>query len=415
MIYLKLLSSSFQFAVNALRMNKLRTLLSLLGVTVGIFSIIAVLAAVDSMDKMIKSELSGFDKNMIYVFNGSFGPTDIPAWKVDQFPKVTYEEYDYLKKNLSNIEYITFTYFASNENIKSGSNYANSVTIKPSGSDAHYLDNVKMAKGRFYNESEAANGNPVIVVGNEVANALFGYAEPIGEEVRLYGKRFTVIGVMEKQGAISIGGGLDEAAYIPINSFRQIFGDNVAYFFPAIITKPVKDVDINRFKSDLESKLRAFRGIKIGEDNNFFVNVLGGMMDFVDKIISQVNVIGWIISMFSLLVGGFGIANIMFVSVKERTYLIGVQKAIGAKNNVILFQFLFEAIILALIGGVVGIFLVWGIAAIASKVLDFNFVLSFWNIFVGLSLSTVIGLISGYLPARAASKLDPVEAIRSGI
>ncbi|WP_158961442.1 ABC transporter permease [Myroides fluvii] len=414
-LYFRLLLSSFQFAINALRTNKLRTLLSLLGVTVGIFSIIAVLAAVDSMDRTIKSELSGFDRNMIYVFNHSFGPSEIPRWKIDQFPNVTYEEYDYLKRNLRDVEYASFNIFVRNENMKADRYYANDVIVRPCSSDMQYLDNVKMASGRFFNESEAVNGSAVVVIGNEIANTLFPGQDPLGKEVRLYGRKFVVIGVLDKQGAISIGGGHDETAYIPINLFRQMFGDNIKAYTPVIVLKPYEQADIKLFEDEITAKLRSFRGLKVGEDINFFVNVFGGMMEFLDNIIAQMNVVGWIISMFSLLVGGFGIANIMFVSVKERTHLIGIQKAIGAKRRIILLQFLFESIILALIGGMVGIILVWTIAKGVSIWLDFAFVLSLINIAVGLGLSIVIGLISGYLPARSAAKLDPVEAIRSGM
>jgi putative ABC transport system permease protein len=175
-------------------------------------------------------------------------------------------------------------------------------------------------------------------------------------------------------------------------------------------------IDLEGFKSEISQKLRNRRGLKVGAIDNFFVNKLSGMTDAIDGIIGFMNTVGWIISGFSLLVGGFGIANIMFVSVKERTNLIGIQKSLGAKNKFILFQFLFEAIILAVIGGLIGLLFVWITALVASNFTgEFNFVLSFWNMFIGFSLSTLIGLISGVIPAISASKLDPVEAIRTGM
>lgn len=203
--------------------------------------------------------------------------------------------------------------------------------------------------------------------------------------------------------------------FFPVNFIRRLYGDNSDMLTPAILIKPEKGIDIEEFKADLAQKLRSFRGIKPGEINNFFLNVLSGFTDFIDNIIGQMNLVGWLISGFSLLVGGFGIANIMFVSVKERTNLIGIQKALGAKNKFILFQFLFEAIILSVIGGIVGMFLVWIIAIILSSALDFEFVLSTQNILLGTGLAAVIGLVSGIIPAISASKLDPVEAIRSGM
>ncbi len=415
MLYFRLLHESFWFALQALRSNKLRTLLSLLGVTVGIFSIIAVLAAVDSMDRNIKSEMSGFDRNMIYLFNYSFGPSEVPKWKIEQFPNMTYEEYEYLKRNLDGVDKISYNVFTRSENIMFEGNYANNVRVTPCTSDMEELDNIKISSGRFFNESESNSGVAVLVLGHEVAVNLFGAIDPIGKQVRLYGKRFTVIGVIQKQGASNFGMNNDINVYFPVNFLRQLYGDNNKLVRPVIVLKPKATISIEQFQDEIVGKLRIKRGIKSSEENNFFVNIWGGMMDFVDNILGQMNLVGWIISGFSLLVGGFGIANIMFVSVKERTHLIGIQKSLGAKNRFILFQFLFEAIILSLIGGVVGMLLVGLIAFVATQFLDFNFVLSFANIVLGLSLSAVIGLISGLLPAISASKLDPVEAIRSGM
>jgi len=415
LLYLRLLKESLSFALNALRNNKLRTLLSLLGVTIGIFSIIAVLAAVDSMDRKIKNDLSGLDKNTIYLMRFSFGPSDIPQWKREQFPDVTYEEFEYLKRSLNDLDKISFNLFTRKENIKYESNTVSGIDINPCTSEFIDIEKLKFAKGRFFNESESNSGTPVIIIGNEVASGLFGSLDPIGKKIRLYGQRFTVIGVLEKEGSTTFGQSKDISAFLPVNFLRRLYGDNSDMLTPAILIKPVKGVDIEAFKGELIQKLRTFRGLKTGDINNFFINVLSGFTDLIDNIVGQMNVVGWIISGFSLLVGGFGIANIMFVSVKERTNLIGIQKALGAKNRFILFQFLFEAVILSVIGGLVGMFLVWVIALVLSKALDFEFVLGFWNIIIGTSLAAFIGLISGIIPAISASKLDPVEAIRSGM
>lgn len=415
LLYLRLLKESLSFALNALRNNKLRTLLSLLGVTIGIFSIIAVLAAVDSMDRKIKSDLSGLDKNTIYLMRFSFGPSDIPQWKREQFPDVTYDEFEYLKRSLNDLDKISFNLFTRKENIKYESNTVSSINITPCTNEFIEIEKMKFAQGRFFNEAESNSGSPVIIIGSEVASGLFGSMDPIGKKIRLYGQRFTVIGVLDKEGSSTFGPSKDISVFLPVNFLRRLYGDNSDMLTPAILIKPVKGVDIEAFKGELTQKLRTFRGLKTSDINNFFINVLSGFTDLIDNIVGQMNIVGWIISGFSLLVGGFGIANIMFVSVKERTNLIGIQKALGAKNRFILFQFLFEAVILSVIGGLVGMFLVWIIAFGLSKALDFEFVLSFWNIVIGTSLAAFIGLVSGIIPAISASKLDPVEAIRSGM
>lgn len=414
-VYFRLLNESFSFAINALRTNKLRTILSLLGVTIGIFSIIAVLAAVDSLDRKIKKDLSTLDKNTIYLMKFSFAPTEIPQWKREQFPNVTYEEYQYLKSSMNGAENLCYRLFTKPENIKFESKTVSDLNVVPVSSEFDDIQNLDFKEGRFYNESESNSGAALIVLGYDVAQNLFENYEAIGQKVRIYGQNFTVIGVLKKQGAGLFGDSNDTSVFLPSNFLRRMYGDNADFLTPVIILKPIKGIDIDAFKAELSQKLRNYRGVKTGDTDNFFINVLSGFTDFLDSIISQMNLVGWIIAGFSLLVGGFGIANIMFVSVKERTNLIGIQKSLGAKNKFILMQFLFEAVILSVIGGIIGLFLVWIISIVLTKALDFDFFLGSGNILLGTGLAALIGLVSGILPAISASRLDPVEAIRTGM
>lgn len=414
-VYLRLLRESFGFALNALRNNKLRTILSLLGVTIGIFSIIAVLTAVDSLDRKIKEDMSTLDKNTMYLKRFSFGPSDVPRWKREQYPNVTYEEFDYLKNAVNGMDKSTYQLFTKREIIKYDDKTVSDVNIVPATYEFVEIQPQKIKEGRFFNESESNSGTAVALVGYEVANSLFGNSDPIGKKIRLYGQRFTVIGVLEKQGQGMFGDNNDISAFIPVNFLRNKFGDHNDSMTPIIIIKPNPGVDIDAFKGEIIQKLRNKRGLKVGDDDNFFIDVLSGFTDLIDGIVGGMNVIGWSICGFSLLVGGFGVANIMFVSVKERTNLIGIQKSLGAKNKFILLQFLFEAVILCLMGGIIGLLMVWGLAALLTNVLEFKFVLGFGNIMLGTSLAAVIGLLSGILPAISASRLDPVEAIRTGM
>ncbi len=415
LVYIRLLKESFSFAMNALRMNKLRTFLSLLGVTIGIFSIIAVLTAVDSLDRKIKKDLSSLDKNTIYLKRFSFGPSSIPKWKREQFPDVTYDEYLYLKNSLNNIENVCFQLFTKPENVKFENKTVSSLNVVPCSDEFDDIQKLDFKIGRFYNESESNSGATLIVLGYDVCQGLFENYDPIGQNVRLYGQKFTVIGVLKKQGAGLFDDNNDGSVFIPANFLRKKFGDDVDYMTPIIVIKPIKGTDVDAMKGEIATKIRSKRGIKTGEIDNFFSDALSGFTDFLDGIVLNMKIGGWIIAGFSLLVGGFGIANIMFVSVKERTNLIGIQKSLGAKNRFILFQFLFEAIILCVFGGLFGMFFVWIISIILTNALDFEFVLGAGNIFLGTGLAIVIGLIAGILPAISASKLDPVEAIRSGM
>ncbi|WP_040278431.1 ABC transporter permease [Psychroserpens damuponensis] len=414
LLYLRLFKESFSFAINALRNNKLRTFLSLLGITIGIFSIIAVLAAVDSLDKSIKDQLSGLDKNTMYITKYSFGPTEVPRWQRDNFPQTEYDDFEFIQRSVPNIEAMAYVIFGGSENIKYEGNTVTGVNVTPVSNGIYDIESLKLKEGRFYNESESNSGANVMVVGSGTAENLFGTINPIGKTVRAFGRKMTVIGVLKKMGN-GLGDSPDEKAFVPANFVRRFKNGGAEGLAGAVIVKPEKNIDIGAFEAVLKQKYRAYRGLKADEPDNFFINTLSGLTDFVDGIIGFLNGAGWVISGFSLLVGGFGIANIMFVSVRERTNLIGIQKSLGAKNKFILLQFLFEAVILSVLGGLIGIMLVWLISLAANAMLDFEFVLSLSNIFLGFGLSTFIGLVSGIIPAISAARLDPVEAIRTGM
>lgn len=413
---LRQLFESLRFAWQALTENILRTTLSLLGVSIGIFSIIAVLTLVDSMNRSITTELESFGKGVVYVGKWPWiFSNNYPWWKYLNRPNTRFSEYQYLKEKVDSRQAIAIMDRKGGLTFKNGSNSLNA-TLTGCSFEYDKIQEMNVVKGRYFIEKETESGASSIIIGSTIAETLFGDIDPIDKEIKVNGVKFRVIGVLIKKGKdllSSLGDDDPDAqAYISYRTFANIFQKDDPQ--PDIALKALTS-DVGEFvlEGEIEGLMRNIRGLKPLDEDNFSINRLDGATKFFEGVFGVLTLAGWVIGLFSMLVGGFGIANIMFVSVKERTSQIGIQKSLGAKNYFVLLQFLFEAVFLAVLGGIVGLFIVFVMSVSVSNLSSFQMSLSLQNVILGLSVSGLIGLVSGFVPAWSASRLDPVEAMRS--
>ncbi|MBN3582654.1 ABC transporter permease [Algoriphagus aestuarii] len=414
MLFFQLTWESFRFAISALKANITRTILSLLGVTIGIFAIIAVFTLVDSLENNIKSSFSFLGTNVMRVdrFPFASGPQDYPWWKYFRRPPGTLAEYKFLQERLKSAEAVTIS-ASSSTTVQAGSNAYQGMQL--TGIEYTYQDvyDVPLEEGRYFLESEINASRNLAIVGRKIANTLYPNLPILGKEIKIKGIKFTVIGVFEEEGeGLFDAPSKDEACIIPYGSFNKMFYTGRNGIEPTIAAKgKEEDIGLVALENELTGLVRAKRGLKPTEEDNFALNKTEFIQNAIGSIFDVISIAGWVIGGFSILVGGFGIANIMFVSVRERTNIIGIQKSLGAKNYFILFQFLFEAVFLSLIGGITGILIVFGLSFIQLGSLEL--ILSFKNIVLGLGVSSAIGVVSGIVPATLAARMDPVEAIRT--
>ena len=421
MLVLRLIGESLLFAWKALKSNLLRTILSLLGVTIGIFAIIAVLTLVDSLEKNIKDSLNFLGTGVIYVQKWPFVPeTDgvFRWWEYFRRPNPKYTDFKFLEANLKNSTSISIVAGRGNMTIRRKGNNIGQIGLRGAGSGYDKVNEFNLEVGRYFTDQEIDGGRDVVVVGYEVGKALFPNDEyPIGEEVKIKNLKYRVIGVLRKEGQSIIGTPTnDYTVLIPYASFRKMYQTGTGVpneIGSSILIKgdSKTDVGLVELENEVRGYMRSRRGLRPNEKDNFAMNRPEAIANIIGDLFDVVGLAGWVIGGFSILVGGFGIANIMFVSVKERTSIIGLQKSLGAKNYFILFQFLFEAMFLSFIGGLGGLVLVYLMTLAPFGSLEV--VLSTKNIVLGIGVSSVIGLVAGIVPAAMAARLDPVAAIRA--
>ncbi|MCI1188620.1 ABC transporter permease [Hymenobacter sp. DH14] len=419
MLTLRLTLESFLFAWDALKSNLLRTILSLLGVTVGIFSIIAVFTIVDSLEANIRSSLDFVGDKVIYVQKWPFEfGAEFPWWKYFNRPNPSPREFQQLRRQLGpNNKGIAIFAAKSGNTFKAGSNSVADCTLQGVSYDYRAVSNVPIKEGRYFTQQEMDGARPVAIIGATIAENLFPGTSAVGQQLKARGQTFTVIAVLEKEGKklLTISSN-DANCLIPFPMFTKLFALNITGLSggpSASIAVKGRDEDAGLLDLEYEMRgvMRNIRGLKPREEDSFALNRPEMIASAIGKLFGVIGLVGGVIGSFAILVGGFGIANIMFVSVRERTNIIGIQKSLGAKNFFILFQFLFEAVFLCLIGGAAGLLLVWLVTLVPQDALPLT--MSAARVVLGLLISVGIGIVAGIVPAVLAANLDPVIAIRA--
>ncbi len=416
MLFLKILSESIRQALAQLSGNKLRTFLSLLGISIGIFCIIGVLSAVESLEKNISGSLAKLGDDVVYIDKWPWKDNSGDWWEYFQRPFPDYADYEALKKNMPTASLVTYWTVPGAKSLKYQKNSVEGGFLFVTTFELDRMLNIEVGQGRYWSTAEYTGGSDKLLLGYTIAEELFGALNPVGKTVKMGGRKYEVIGVLEKPADDLVKPlHFDHAIIVTYNNAARFINlKNRNRFGGTVAVKAKPGVDTQQLQDDIRGILRSNRSLRPREQDNFAMNELSMMADALGSFFGVLNMIGFLIGIFSMVVGAISVANIMFVSVKERTSLIGVKKALGARQFVILLEFLTESVILCVIGGVMGLGLVVGVTSIINTSFEsFAITLSVKYAIFGVIFSAIVGILAGAVPAGLAAKMDPVEAMRS--
>ncbi|MCI0449093.1 MAG: ABC transporter permease [Chlorobi bacterium] len=393
-------------SLNAIRANKVRSFLATLGIVIGITTVTILQTAIEGINRAFEKSIAAVGADVLYVQKFEwFGKED---WQVYRNRRdIKWNEYEYVLGNLQgaesvcptvgNVTTVTYQDFSSE-----------SIPVFGTTDEYQRTMGLDVAEGRFFTRRESDGGWPVCVIGYDIKDAFFHDINPLGKVIQINGHNFKVIGVYDKMGSMLGLFSLDNRIVVPIKKYFKIFGTRRS------LTIHVKAPSVDALddtKEEVRAVMKRARRIPVGGKDDFGVNQQEAFKQTYESLTGLIKTIGTAITMLSLVVGSIGIANIMFVSVKERTKEIGIRKAIGAKRPTILLQFLIESITICIVGGMVGLFIAFPLSLIIDAFL-LPTAMPLWVVVLALFISALAGVFAGFFPAWTASKLDPVDALR---
>jgi putative ABC transport system permease protein len=408
---LEILGTGLKMALGEFRSNKLRTFLSLFGITIGIFCIIGVLATVNSLEQNVQKDIKALGSNTIFIDKWDYSGR-VPYWKLMNRPIPKIEELKLLKQSVPEAANIAFA-LQRQDKVEFEDDKLDNVRVYGITEDFGNIQTIDVIDGRYFQQTDYDYALNSAVIGNKVAEELFGKPEKaVGRQIRIYDKTINVVGLIKKQGSSIIGGWeFDNCVLLPHAYMNTIV--NKEYSQPVLMLQGKETMPMKALRDETTGAMRSIRKLKPTQQDDFSLNDVDAFGEFAAGIFSGINMGGFFIALLSLVVGMFGVANIMFVTVRERTSQIGLKKAIGAKKNTILMEFLMESAFLCIIGGMIGLLLVFVLTQIISSSMGFPIFISPKIMLTAVGICIVVGILAGIIPASLAAKMDPVVAIRS--
>ena len=414
MKFFSIILSSFKMAMEEFRSNKLRTFLSLFGVTIGIFCIISVLSTVNSLEQAIQNDIKSLGSNTVYIDKWEYsGGDDYPWWKYVNRPEPKSAEIDLVRRKVPAAKHVVFQ-TQTNDVVEYGNSLINNVTYYGVTDEFFGIQPVEIGNGRTLQQRDFDQATNSILMGTTVATELFGKADnAVGQLVKLKNDKLAlVVGLIKKQGkSIMEMWNFDDCIIMSNSMLTQMVPERYAQ--PKIIVQGKEDLPMELLLDELTGAMRSLRKLRPAEENNFSLNDIDSFSKFVSELSANVSIGGWAIAALSLVVGMFGVANIMFVTVRERTSQIGLKKALGAKRSTILAEFLLESAFLCILGGLIGLLLVFILTKIVTAMIGFPLFISLDIMGLAIGICVLVGVLAGIIPASIAARMDPVVAIRS--